>query len=232
MFMLLVWSQPAASATPRQRRQAKQHFLRGEKQYKLGHFEKALAAYSKAYDILPLPGFLFNIGQCHRKLGHFERAIFFYRGYLREKPQAANRQVVADLIADCKRELAAARERKRQAELAAQRERERQAELAEQRRRAEEKKRQAELERQRMEKQLALEKARAEAAAAAARAAEMRKQEREPSTPIYATWWFWTVLGVVVAGAATGAALALSAETHEVPPAGSLGTVDWTAVRF
>jgi tetratricopeptide (TPR) repeat protein len=222
-FLLWMWVQPTAAATPQARQAARQHFQRGEKEYKLGHFEKALQAYSQAYDVLPLPGFLFNIGQCHRKLGHFERAIFFYRGYLREKPQAANRQVVEQLIADSQRELAAARERKRKAELAAQRERERKAALAEQRRQAEE-------ERRRMEKQLALEKARAEAAAAAARAAEMRRQER--GTPIYATWWFWTVLGVVVAGAATGTALALTAESEKVPPAGSLGTVDWTAVRF
>ncbi len=222
-FLLWVWLQPAGAATPQARQAAKQHFQRGEKGYKLGHFEKALQAYSQAYDVLPLPGFLFNIGQCHRKLGHFERAIFFYRGYLREKPRAANRKVVGQLIADCERKLAAARERKRKAELAAQRERERKAALAEQRRRAEE-------ERRRMEEQLALEKARAEAAAA--RTAETRQQEKEQGTPVYATWWFWTVLGVVVAGAAAGTALALTAETEKVPPAGSLGTVDWTAVRF
>lgn len=224
-FLLWIWLQPAGAATPQARQAAKQHFQRGEKEYKLGHFEKALQAYSQAYDALPLPGFLFNIGQCHRKLGHFERAIFFYRGYLREKPRAANRKVVEQLIADSERKLAAAREQKRKAELAAQRERERKAALAEQRRRAEE-------ERRRMEKQLALEKARAEAAAAASRAAELRQQEKDQGTPVYATWWFWTVLGVVVAGAATGTALALTAETEKVPPAGSLGTVDWTAVRF
>jgi len=222
-FLLWVWLQPADAAKPQARKAARQHFQRGEKEYKLGHFERALKAYSNAYDALPLPGLLFNIGQCHRKLRHFERAIFFYRGYLREKPGAANRQVVEQLIADCERELAAARERKREAELAAQRERERKAALAEQRRLAEE-------ERQRMEKQLALEKARTEAAAAAARAAELRQQEQ--GTPVYATWWFWTVLGVVVAGAATGTALALTADSKKVPPAGSLGTVDWTAVRF
>jgi len=48
--------------------EAKLLFKRAQLAYKLGKFENALGEYSKAYEMLPLPGFLFNIGQCHRQL--------------------------------------------------------------------------------------------------------------------------------------------------------------------
>lgn len=45
----------------------------------------------------------------------------------------------------------------------------------------------------------------------------------EPSgRPWYRTWWFWTVIGVVVAGGATATALALTLPGD--PPQGSLGS--------
>ena len=78
---------------------AKQAFEQAELHYKLGRFAQALTAYSRAYELAPLPGFLFNIGQCHRQLGHHERAVFFFLGYLREKPGAKNQRVVKELIA-------------------------------------------------------------------------------------------------------------------------------------
>lgn len=46
----------------------------GMKAYDVGDFEGALVLYSDAYKLAPLPGFLFNIAQCHRQLGNFERA--------------------------------------------------------------------------------------------------------------------------------------------------------------
>jgi len=94
---------------------ARQHFERGELHYKLGRFEKALEAYTRAYELVPLPGFLFNIGQTHRELGHYERAIFFYDGYLRDLPQAANKKQVEALIERCRRALAERRAAKRAA---------------------------------------------------------------------------------------------------------------------
>jgi tetratricopeptide (TPR) repeat protein len=62
--------------------QARAKFAEGNLSYDLGEFQKALAAYSEAYRLRPLPGFLFNIAQCHRQLGRPERAAFFYRRYL------------------------------------------------------------------------------------------------------------------------------------------------------
>jgi tetratricopeptide (TPR) repeat protein len=78
-------------------------------EYDVGHFDQALDLYTKAYERYPKPALLFDIGQCHRLLGHYERAIFFYQGYLRGKPDAANRSMVEQFIADSQRQLEAQR---------------------------------------------------------------------------------------------------------------------------
>jgi Tetratricopeptide repeat len=100
-------SSPASIPSDVLRAQARKIFVQGQTHYKLGRFAKALLAYTRAYQLLPLAGFLFNIGQCHRLLGHYKRAIHFYRGYLRETPGAPNLEVVKILIARTEKKLAA-----------------------------------------------------------------------------------------------------------------------------
>jgi tetratricopeptide (TPR) repeat protein len=78
---------------------ARRHFERAEKLFALGRFEAALTEYEAAFEARPLPGFLFNIGQCHRNLGNHDAAIFSFRKYLRLSPDAENRDDVLDLIA-------------------------------------------------------------------------------------------------------------------------------------
>ncbi|PTL81702.1 hypothetical protein DAT35_22425 [Vitiosangium sp. GDMCC 1.1324] len=81
--------------------QARAKFAEGNIAYDLAEFQKALDAYSEAYRLMPLPGFLFNIAQCHRQLGHAERAAFFYRRYLSvSKEEPPNAELVRDLIAE------------------------------------------------------------------------------------------------------------------------------------
>ncbi|MBN2493021.1 MAG: tetratricopeptide repeat protein [Deltaproteobacteria bacterium] len=217
LFLCLLAS--ALDARAEDRARAKELFLQGETLYKLGRFAQALEAYSQAYKAAPLPGFLFNIGQCHRQLGDFEQAIFFFRGYLREKPKASNRQVVEALIVESQQAQAAKEaEKKRQAELDRE-QAERARQLAEQ-----EKQRKRELElarirQQEKQRELELEKARL-----AALTASQEKNNTEPA--FYETWWFWTVVGVVVVGAAAGGTVwGLSGE-DVVLPSGSLGTLD------
>jgi tetratricopeptide (TPR) repeat protein len=55
--------------------------------YDLGRFEQASQLYGEAYELSPLPAFLFNIAQCQRKLGHWGRAAFFYRRFLARAPE-------------------------------------------------------------------------------------------------------------------------------------------------
>ncbi len=78
--------------------QARVHFQRGKTAFESGKFEVALWEYEKAYELAPLPGFLFNIGQCHRNLDHHQKAISFFRLYLSKKPNASNRRAVEALI--------------------------------------------------------------------------------------------------------------------------------------
>ncbi|WP_309893234.1 tetratricopeptide repeat protein [Archangium sp.] len=80
---------------------ARAKFAEGNLAYDLAKFQKALDAYSEAYRLVPLPGFLFNIAQCHRQLGRPERAGFFYRRYLSlSKEEPANAGMVRELIAE------------------------------------------------------------------------------------------------------------------------------------
>ncbi len=95
----------AATQTDVLRKKARKVFLKGQTHYKLGRFDKALVAYTRAYQLLPLAGFLFNIGQCHRFLGHYKQAIYFYKGYLRETPGAPNLEVVKILIQRTRKKL-------------------------------------------------------------------------------------------------------------------------------
>jgi tetratricopeptide (TPR) repeat protein len=59
------------------------------------------------------------------------------------------------------------------------------------------------------------------------------QEAHSETTPVYKRWWLWTIVGVVVAGAAVGTALALHAhnqqpEYHSVP---SVNTPDGVALQ-
>jgi hypothetical protein len=84
---------------------ARAAFEEAEAAFRSGGFGAALAAYQRAYEAKHLPGFLFNIAQCHRHLGNHERAVQLYRRYLSADPATANRAVVEDLIAEEQRRM-------------------------------------------------------------------------------------------------------------------------------
>ena len=96
---------PPSSPEPAALDEAKALSRQAEVDYKLAHFDISLEEYSAAYRKYPTPGLLLNIGQCQRMLKNDEQAIFFYKGYLRDKPDASNRAVVEGLIEDATRRL-------------------------------------------------------------------------------------------------------------------------------
>jgi len=112
----------AGLSKQQKRKLARELYVKAERKYSLGQLERALELFSRAYEVLPLSGFLFNIAQCQRQLGNYERAIFLYRRYLQKKPDAANRKLVDKLILECERKQLekhkAELERKRKAEQA------------------------------------------------------------------------------------------------------------------
>ncbi len=79
-------------------RSAKRHYDRGEKLFALGKFDAALDEYQKAFDAKPLPGFLFNIGQCYRNLGDYDQAIFSFKKFLKLDPDTPKKDAVDKLI--------------------------------------------------------------------------------------------------------------------------------------
>lgn len=181
-FAVFVSFVRVASADERAR--ARAAFRAGSQHYNLGEFQPALDAFKEAYRRYEDPSFLFNIAQCERQLGHKREAIREYRAYLNNSENADNRETVKQIIAQLERDLAADEQR------------------------------------------------------AAAAAAAVVPQEKKPippplvptrpaepaapmltataaptveHTPAYKRWWVWTIVGgVVVAGAATGLAIALT----------------------
>lgn len=83
--------------------QAKKYFQLGTMHYDLGEYDKALVAFEKARSLKPLPGFLFNIGQCQRRMNNHEAALASFEQYLKEAPNAPNKKDVQKLIEEEKK---------------------------------------------------------------------------------------------------------------------------------
>lgn len=148
-------------------------------EYKLRNFKAALKAFREALRLEPRAKTMLNIAQCHRQLGDDESALFYYRFYLRQWPQEhASPPPFGDEV----------RQRIQQ-----------------------------------LTRKVREEKARRRAAAtgqgtraavrtktAPADALTPRATQAPPvkAAPFYKRWWFWTVVGAVVAGAVTATALA------------------------
>jgi len=107
---------PAGKEDKRLRSQARAHFDAGRKRFALRQFRSALASFKKAYALLPLSGFLFNIGQCHRFLGDHKTAIFYYSGFVRANPGTPDAKFVSKLVDRCKALLAGERVRRAEAD--------------------------------------------------------------------------------------------------------------------
>ena len=207
-------AQPASPPQSEAARKAEAKRLAEEatSKYNLGQFQAALDGYSKAYETFPAASLLFNLGQCHRSLGNHERAVFFYEGYLREKPNAPNRDVVEELLVEERTSLTKQREEEATRK-AAEDEAKRKAADEEARRKAEEdadRKRAADDERRRRASLIGT------SGGAGAGGSH--------SDPVYKRWWFWTAIGVGV-GVLAGSTIYIT-QRDSVLPAGSLGTLD------
>ena len=100
LFALLIIAAPAARAD--YLHQAKQLFRRADAHYKAGRYRDALTLYQRAYQLKPLAGFLFNIGQCYRALGKCQEAVAAFERYLASGNNPRTRKDAKALIADCR----------------------------------------------------------------------------------------------------------------------------------
>jgi len=63
-------------------KEARTAFEKGDAAYNLGRFDEAVTWFTKAYEIWPVPDFLYNIAQSYRQAGNCKQALFSYRRYL------------------------------------------------------------------------------------------------------------------------------------------------------
>lgn len=91
----------ATELTEEAKAQAREKFNDGNAAYGQENFRQALEAFEAAYQLAPLPGFLFNMAQCHRQLGNYARAASSYRRFLAlSEKEPANAAMVKELIAE------------------------------------------------------------------------------------------------------------------------------------
>ena len=108
LVILLLLSGPVAPARGQRRldasTEAKAHYELGMTAYGLGHFDRAIEAFTRAYKLDPAPILLFNIAQAHRKKGDRDQAISHYRRYLEAAPGAEDRETVLARIRELEAE--------------------------------------------------------------------------------------------------------------------------------
>jgi tetratricopeptide (TPR) repeat protein len=209
----------AARSRRSKRRLAKKLFKQAEVQYSLQRFEQARRGYERAYAVLPLPAFLFNIGQCHRMQGNYPKAVFYFSRYLGLARTSRSTAVVRTLLKQLNAVMEA---QKRQAALKL-----RYGVSAEQ---SAEAARRILLEQRKLiaTERLLLQQERQRLRASLQRMLARTKRPPPPVvTPVYKKWWFWTVIvGGVAAAVGASLGFTLGARTKWVDPAGSLGTLN------
>jgi tetratricopeptide (TPR) repeat protein len=100
LFAVLLMSGPPSRAADPRLDAARAHSQQGDAYYKLEKYANAITEYEQAYLAKPDPSFLYNIAQCHRLMGEGGEAIHFYRRYLKDAPTAPNREVAEKHIRD------------------------------------------------------------------------------------------------------------------------------------
>lgn len=225
--VLALGASRTVTAEPRGKRgEAKAEFEKAQLHYRLGRFEEALKAYTRAYELFNAPALLFNIGQCHKNLQNYERAVFFFEGYLREETNPEKRTLAEELIAASR--AAMERQRIEQAKADAQ------AATATSSG-ATAPSAGASLPPPStpdggvtpLPTPAALPAATDPGTSPALITVEHDGEPAEEERPVYKKWWFWTALGVGAAAVATGAAIYYATgPTTTLPPSGSVGTLD------
>jgi tetratricopeptide (TPR) repeat protein len=82
-------------------------FQAGKASYEAGRYEEALRFFEQSHARSGRPELLFNIGQVADRLRQDEKALQAFRGFLAQRPQAANRAEVESRIAALERAEAA-----------------------------------------------------------------------------------------------------------------------------
>jgi tetratricopeptide (TPR) repeat protein len=196
-LLLALPSLADAAPSERQKKKAKQHAKNATQLFEAKSYELALVEFKKAYELFPVPGLLFNMGQCNLFLGDHQKAIEQFESFLTLKPDTPYRADVERLIGEAKGELA-----KQRAEEEAER-----------------------------EKEIARETPPVSPPVIEPPPPPIAEPPPPPveeeGSPVYAEWWFWTIIGgVAVAAGGTAIALVATRDETTVLPMGDLGVLD------
>lgn len=71
-----------------------------------GEYEEAIRWFRKAYELIPHPQLLYNIGLAHRMAGHRQSAMDYFRQYLDRDPEGQWREEARTAITEIEAELA------------------------------------------------------------------------------------------------------------------------------
>jgi hypothetical protein len=195
--LLMVTSPALGAAAPTKANviKARALFKRASLDYKLSKFDKALSGYEQAYALAPRPSALFNIANCYRHLGKFKKAIFYYKLFVDEWTAKHPGRKVPQLDA------ARAHVKRLQQQLAARKPAPKPTPTT------------------------------APASTPTSRAALPLVPSSGPTTatdkpasagtPFYKSWWFWTIVGVAVAGGTTAAVLGATSGPDTRVPGGA-----------
>jgi tetratricopeptide (TPR) repeat protein len=88
---------PEETETPEER-EARQLYEQGLTHYNVGEYDQAIDYFKRAYKVSNAPGFLFNIAQAYRLKGDCAQAVRFYETYIREWPDAPNRDKAEEFL--------------------------------------------------------------------------------------------------------------------------------------
>ncbi len=178
-----------AEAQVNKRDQARLHFRQGMEYFEQEKYDEALKEYDKAYELLPLPGFLFNIGQCYRNQNQYQKAIDSFRLYLEKKPDANNRQAIEKLINELQIQIDADKNRNVQATN----------------------------KNRNVQKAIPIYVPREHHSATPIGINAKPLPPPVPSKPLYKRWWFITGLALAIAGAATITYFAINPLPADLP---------------
>src|SRR5688572_6564125 len=102
---LVGWTSAAGAATEREKKKAKVHAKNAAELFEAQSYDLALVEFKKAYELFPVSGLLFNMGQCHLFLGEYAKAIDRFETFLSQKPDTPYRADVERLIGEAQREM-------------------------------------------------------------------------------------------------------------------------------
>ena len=105
MVAIAAFATPALAQSPEALRKAQASFDQAQTDYLQGKYDEAARGFEDAYAARPFPQFLYNIGASfHMKgkktsdIGAYEKAVDYYKRYLKEEPQATDKDKVAKAI--------------------------------------------------------------------------------------------------------------------------------------